>query len=414
MGSTDEHELRALFAEIDAPPGLDGWRDRIADVHVDLYEREPEPLDLDADETDETADQTDDQTAAETDDETEPTGDAEVIVLPTGPEPGPGRQRRRPVAVAAAAAVVVGLAGIVVASTLLSDSPPADPTMIIDGPDRTITSLPPPTAATVKPPGTPTTRPPESGQGQPHPGSGGGGTSAGQTTGRAPRGYDADAAVEPTWPPMSGDPTAANTGVPLGATLGDHYGNLLITSPGQVVSDLRVTGTVIVDAPNVTLKRVLVVAPNGAPAVRQNATGLTVVNSELTGGSSLIQAASGLKVNRSRLQYGVTITSGAVVVDSYFDTADVLVTSGSSSISLRHNAMDRVTMSDLDGPISGVTVENNLLNRVDAPTQAGSASIHVLGNRFRGNSPSTGWNPSAPDYRWADNTFVDSGAPASP
>ncbi|MCA1655642.1 MAG: hypothetical protein LC635_04190 [Pseudonocardiaceae bacterium] len=58
---------------------------------------------------------------------------------------------------------------------------------------------------------------------------------------------------QPAWPPMAGDPTAVNTGVPAGANLGDHYGDLRVTTPGQVISDLRVTGAVIVDAPNVTL-----------------------------------------------------------------------------------------------------------------------------------------------------------------
>jgi hypothetical protein len=212
---------------------------------------------------------------------------------------------------------------------------------------------------------------------------------------------------------MAGDPTATNTGVPLGASLGDHYGDLRITTAGQVVSDLRVTGTVIVDAPNVTLKRVLVVAPYGATAVRQNAGGLTVADSELSGGSSLTQGANGLTVRRSRLQSGVTIAGGAQLYDCFLDTADVLVTSGSSSVLLRHNTMGQVTMNDLEAPIHGVTVDDNLLSQVDAPTQSGSAGIHVLNNRFRGNAPSTGWKSGA-DYQWSNNTYVDSGAPANP
>jgi hypothetical protein len=81
---------------------------------------------------------------------------------------------------------------------------------------------------------------------------------------------------------------------------------------------------------------------------------------------------------------------------------------------LRHNAFGSVTMNDLDGAIRAVTIENNLLAQVDAPTEAGSVSIHVLNNRFTGSAPSTGWNAAAPDYRWSGNTFVDSGAPANP
>jgi hypothetical protein len=213
---------------------------------------------------------------------------------------------------------------------------------------------------------------------------------------------------------MVGDPSAANTGVPLGATLGDHYGDLRITTAGQTVADLRVTGSVIVDAPNVTLKRILVVAPQGAVAVRQNATGLTIIDSELFGGSSLTQNAAGLTVHRSRLESGVSVTSGARLYDCHLDFADVLVSSNSAGVLLRHNTFDHVTMNDFDGPIRSVDIENNLLNQVDAPTEAGSASIHVVANRFRGSAPSTRWDSSATDYRWSDNTYVDTGAPANP
>lgn len=385
----DEHELRALFDEIEAPPGLDRWRERIADIHAEHCDPAP--------------------------DEEEPAQPAEeaatgtVIVLPTGRDLRPKRTQKRSVAVAAAAAVVVGLGGVVVTTTLLNETPPADPTMIIDGPDKTITSPPENSTEELSLPGSETSSPPASNQGGPDQNNE---DKSGQPTGGGTTGNDTPELNEPTWGAMVGDPSAANTGVPLGASLGDHYGDLRITTAGQVVTDLRVTGTVIVDAPNVTLRRVLVVASYGSPAVRQNAGNLTIENSELTGGSSLTQSASGLVVRRSQLRAGVTITSGAQVFDSFLDIADVLIPSGASSVLLRHNVFDQVTMTDFDAPIRGVTIENGVLNQVDFPTGAGSASIYVLGNRFRGNAPSTGWNDLATDYRWSNNTYLDSGAPA--
>jgi hypothetical protein len=391
MSRIDEDRLRELFEQIEAPPGLDSWRERIADVHVE--DVLPEPPDLVAHEE---------------------TNGATIIALPTGRDLRPKRHRKRSVAVAAAAAVVVGLGGLVVTTQLFSDQPPADPTMIIDGPDKSTNSTPPTsTNPDASPSGTQANSPTSPGQGLPNPGgntqAGRPGDSGGPTGGERPGG------TEPNWPPMVGDPTADNTGVPLSATLGDHYGDLRITTAGQVVTDLRVTGSVIVDAPNVTLRRVLIVAPGGAPAVRQNAAGLTIENSELAGGASLTQNAGGLVIRRSRLEAGITISSSAQVVDSFVGSADVLIPSGSRTVLLRHNTMNRVTMNDFDAPIRGVTVENSLLSQVDAPTTAGSASIYVLGNRFRGSAPSTGWNPpSATDSRWSDNTFVDSGAPANP
>jgi hypothetical protein len=389
---TDENELRALFEEIDVPASLDRWRDRVAAVVERLH---------------------DDVDSEKSADEPEPaeTNGATVMVLPTDDELRPVRQRTRAVAVAAAAAVIVGLGAIVITTQLLGDDPPADPTMIIDGPDNPV-STPPviPSKNHADPSGSASPPVPESGRtetdGQPN--------GAGETVSDGGPGTknETPSGNEASWPAMVGDPTAANTGVPLGASLGDHYGDLRITTAGQVVKDVRVTGTIVVDAPNVTLLRVLVVPPSGAAAVRQNAGNLTVENSELSG--SLTQGASGLVVRRSRLQFGVTITSGAELYDSYLDNADVLIPSGSTSVLLRHNVMGRVTMNDLDGPIRGVSIENSLLNQLDAPTRAGSASIHVLGNRFRGNAPSTGWNPTAPDYQWSNNTFADNGAPANP
>lgn len=382
MGRTDENELRALFEEIDVPPGLDRWRERIADVHAEAVPGDEEAA------------------------------GATIVALPTGRDLRPTRHRRRSVAVAAAAAVVVGLAGgVVVATQLFDEAPPADPTMIIDGPDRTDGSLPSPSSRTTGPTGSTSTTPSSPGLDPANPN--GGGDPPPPTAGdRA--GHEVSGGTEPSWPAMAGDPTGTNTGVPLGATLGDHYGDLRVTIAGQTVSDLRVTGSVIVDAPNVTLKRVLVVAPQGAVAVRQNANGLTIVDSELSGSTSLTQAAADLTVHRSRLEAGVSITSGARLFDCHLYLADVLVSSNSSGILLRHNTFNQVTMNDLDGPIRGVDIEDNLLTQVDAPTGDGSASIHVLSNRFHGSAPSTGWKPSAADYRWSDNTYVDSGAPAKP
>lgn len=410
----EENELRALFEEIEAPPGLDQWRDRIADVDA-----EHDPAQLPVDEHDE-----DDAASSgvvltipvvvDTDSaDGEPAADEQkIIVLPADQGLRP-RRRRRSVAVAAAAAVVVGLGGVVVTSQLSSDAPPADPTMIIDGPDKTVSSPPPPSSE-ASATGSATTPPPNGDQGgNVVDDNGDNQADDGKPAGTDP-GQGGDGGAQPAWPPMQGDPSAANTGVPVGATLDDRHGDLRITTAGQVVTDLRVTGSVIVDAPNVTLRRVIVVAPYGAVAVRQNAGNLTVEDSELSGGQSLTQGTGGLTVRRSRLEFGAAITSGAELYDSFFGYSSVLIPSGSTTVQLRHNSFGSVTMNDLDGPIRGVTVENNALTQVDAPTEAGSASIHVLYNRFTGGAPSTGWNSAALDYQWSGNTFASSGAPANP
>jgi hypothetical protein len=371
-----EEELQALFSEVEAPPGLDKWRERIADVHAEEHPEEHDPT-------------------------------QDVVVVQLRPRP----RKHRSLAVAAAVVAVVGLGGVVVASRLLTDTPPADPTMIIDGPDKTQSSPPPPTS----PPDTSgsVTTPP-AGTGQPNGQDDVPGGTAENPPGGTPGGPGTDDGPEPTWGPMTGDPSLSNTGVPQGATLRDHQGDLRITTAGQVVTDLRVSGTVVVEAPNVTLRRVVVVAPFGAPALQQLADNLTVVDSQLSGSESLTQRANGLAVRRSTVESGMTLASGADVSDSYVATADVQVIAGATGVLLRHNVMGRVSMSDLDGPIRNVTVQDSLLTQVNAPTEVGSASIHVLANRFRGTAPSTGWNPSAADYQWSGNVFADTGAPAEP
>ena len=366
----DEKELQALFAEVEAPPGLDKWRERIADVHV----------------------------------EHEPAEDGVVIELRPRP------RKKRSLAVAAAVVAVVGLGGAVVMSRLLTDAPPADPTMIIDGPDKTNSSPPPPTSET-GPSGSVTTPPAGTGQptGQDNPP---GGPTANPEGDEDPAGPGSVDGPEPSWGPMVGDPSLSNTGVPQGATLRDHQGDLRITTPGQVVKDLRVSGTVFVEAPGVTLRRVVVVAPFGASPLQQLAGNLTIVDSQLVGSEPLAQRANGLVVRRSTLDSGAVLTSGAEVYDSYFAKSDVQVSAGATGVLLRHNVVDRVSMFDLDGPIRNVTVQDSLLTQVNAPTEAGSAGIHVLTNRFIGSAPSTGWDPSAPDYLWSGNVFEDTGAPA--
>ena len=117
----DEQRLQDLFAQVDAPPGLDRWRERIADVHASHE--------------------------------------------PVGPDGGtvtelrPHKRKTRSFAVAAAVVAIVGLGGTVVMSRLLEDAPPAGP-MIIDGPGR---STPPPSSSTTTttpvPPPSPTTGP---------------------------------------------------------------------------------------------------------------------------------------------------------------------------------------------------------------------------------------------------------------
>jgi hypothetical protein len=54
--------------------------------------------------------------------------------------------------------------------------------------------------------------------------------------------------------PLPAYPTAACTGVPAGTTLTTHNGGLVVTTPGQVIDRLRITGTVEIRAHDVVIK----------------------------------------------------------------------------------------------------------------------------------------------------------------
>jgi hypothetical protein len=102
------------------------------------------------------------------------------------------------------------------------------------------------------------------------------GTSTGTTSGGTTTGGTAS----------TGRPNATNTGVPAGRTLRAHNGDLVVTTPGQVVDGVDVRGTIIVKADNVVIKNTRVrgrAATFTTPLIHMKSgnRNLTVVDSEL-------------------------------------------------------------------------------------------------------------------------------------
>lgn len=83
-------------------------------------------------------------------------------------------------------------------------------------------------------------------------------------------------------PPAGGLPNESNTGVPPGTTL-TPSGSMTITTAGAVISGREITGSVTVDAPNVTIRNSRIVS-NDFMAIRSNSTGLVVEDSEILDG----------------------------------------------------------------------------------------------------------------------------------
>lgn len=91
-------------------------------------------------------------------------------------------------------------------------------------------------------------------------------------------------------PPAGGFPTRTSVGVPAGWTPAQTVsGNLTAATAGQVIQDVRVVGSIIVKAPNVTVRRVEVVGggvnTSGCP------NGLVIEDTSFTGTPTNIEPA---------------------------------------------------------------------------------------------------------------------------
>ena len=185
-----------------------------------------------------------------------------------------------------------------------------------------------------------------------------------------------------------GFPDASSTGVPAGMTLTPYNGNLVINTPGAVISGLDIHGTVLINAPNVTLIDCKVTSSTGfnIVALKDGITGVTIQNCEITGtgngvgGSTGIWGSGGTFIGNNiwGVENGITPTgNNTVIQDNYIHDLNTSAGSaghydgiqafgGYSNLTIRHNTIDGRDTSDifittLWGPISNVIVDDNKL-----------------------------------------------------
>lgn len=114
----------------------------------------------------------------------------------------------------------------------------------------------------------------------------------------------ASAAVPPLSPPLplTGFPDAANTGVPAGTML-TPSGSLHITTSGQIVGGLLVTGSVQISANNVIFQNSKVVATDfWGVSIDGGCSGVTIQNVEVDGQSGAVDGASMIYVGNTGTQ----------------------------------------------------------------------------------------------------------------
>jgi hypothetical protein len=258
----------------------------------------------------------------------------------------------------------------------------------------------------------------------------------------------------PTSP--GGFPGPDNTGVPPDRTLTEHRGELRITKSGSVVSDLRVYGSITIEADNVTVQNVEVICSNAWWIIRDNGRGNTIQDSTLTVDRSSssnycqygITGGDEVKILRNDISFtpdGLTFAGDSAEVranwvhdqiaypgkDDHVDAAQL--NGGGSGPYLfigNHFSVPEPQTGCLAlfadfGPIRNVTVQGNLFDGAGYSFYGGTDSAtnvqvtdNVFGTTFfpKGGyyGPVTSFNSGGTGNVWSNNRWLRTGTPVSP
>ena len=221
-------------------------------------------------------------------------------------------------------------------------------------------------------------------------------------------------------PPPSGWPNESNTGVPAGTSL-TPSGGMTINTAGAVIDARDISGPVVVNAPNVTIKRSRI-RSNAMWLVESNSTGLVIEDSELmnkpVSGQNNCHNTIGsgnFTVRRSEMtgcENAANIDGDNVTMtDNYIHDLDTTgpsyvwgnephtdglqMSPGANNVVIRHNWIDPTAgggatsaiIMGVNGSQSNVWIENNYLDGRNASyaiyaNRSASPNVHINGNRM--------------------------------
>lgn len=256
-----------------------------------------------------------------------------------------------------------------------------------------------------------------------------------------------------TWPLLCGYPDPANTGVPAGTRL-TPSGPITVTTPGTVISALDVTGTITVQANDVTIENTRVTAANpsgSAVFIAPKVSGTVVRDSTLQGADAgrrsiqygILNAGwppnASTQATRLRIVRCSNCYAGpGTLRDSYVDVSAVVPGAhyepiyyggGAGPLTVDHNTLlnpqpqTAIVFAGTDyGPQQGLTITNNLMAGGGWMVYGGSANratrdITVTGNRFSRRYFPKGGHFGVAAYmvwsrtRWEGNTWDDTHQP---
>lgn len=239
-------------------------------------------------------------------------------------------------------------------------------------------------------------------------------------------------------------PTDLTTGVRAGVNL-QESGSITVDEPGTVIEGLRVRGRITVEASGVTIRDTLVESGGSAYGIRilGPARGVLVENVEVdnqdaggigiffNGGSGVVRSA-----NIHSGSDGIRIQSSDVTVEQSY-IHDLKREPGGHHDSIQIRSGDNVTVrgnslgpyvartddpmnaaiqvgSLLEGPLSGLTVEDNLMDGGNFTVNGGNGIVSgsITGNVF-GQHARFGVRTSISSaVIWRDNVMLETGEPA--
>ncbi|HEV7758274.1 MAG TPA: right-handed parallel beta-helix repeat-containing protein, partial [Acidimicrobiales bacterium] len=240
-------------------------------------------------------------------------------------------------------------------------------------------------------------------------------------------------------PPTGGFPNASNTGVRPGVTL-QPSGSINVTQDGAVLQNLHITGTVTIDADDVTIRNTLIDNTGTYPIRITSGRNLVVEDSEIDGnGLASVAILSGeytlRRVDIWDVRDGPRIEGNNVLIeDSYIHHLhriegghhDAIQIRHGVGIVLRHNNLQAynpvtgdpmnasIQIGSLNGPLSGLVVDGNLMNGGNYTINAGKSSpdpSYWRNNRF-GRNFRYGVITGGPGVVWeSSNVYDDNGQP---
>lgn len=234
--------------------------------------------------------------------------------------------------------------------------------------------------------------------------------------------------------PSSPSTPSATTTTTQSPAVKKHEGDLFVTAPNTVITDLQVTGTIYVRAANVSLTRVTVFAANQDFAIRQEpgATNLTVTSCELTGAEyGIRQEATGLTVRQCdihNVRIGLAVSESATVTNNQIHDLSSPASSygvysgGGTGLTLTDNTITNqqpggaaVLLDSVGGAYHDVLIQRNRLSggqfTLHFGQSGGSSDIRVLGNRIGRGAVgyARDWDGAQPGNSWRDNVSLETG-----